>query len=566
MQSGLSIVVVLMGGFVPSSAAAQGSDPLSMLATEFWSWRAVHQPVAGDDIPRIDRPDGWLPDWAPATVRQRIAARQDFQRRWEAIDTTGWSVPRQVDYRLLGSAIARVEWELEVYPTWRRNPLFYVQQTLGSVFRLLLSPTPFDETRSSAIVRRLEQIPVTARHARENLTDAIRPFAELAIDEFDRAGDRLREVEAELAPHLVGHDADRLPDATREAIAGLEALRDWLRQQAPSMPTETAIGREAYRFFLHHVALIPYEPEELVRMARQEWERAVAFETFEAQRNRGLPQLKLFGDAQEQIAREALDEVAIRRLLEERGILSVPDWMRHYRNLPMPAYLAPLAHLGVTDDLTGPTRLDEDGISYIWPPAPDLPYFNLSTARDPRPIIVHEGVPGHYFQLALSWAHEDPIRRHYYDSGANEGIGFYAEEMMLQAGLWEDSPRSREIIYNFMRLRALRVEVDVKLALGEFQISEAGHYLTETVPMDAGTADDEAAFFASAPGQAISYQIGKLQILRFLTDARQLRGSDFNLRNFHDYLWKNGNVPIALLRWERLGLGGEVAFLDAQGR
>jgi len=50
-------------------------------------------------------------------------------------------------------------------------------------------------------------------------------------------------------------------------------------------------------------------------------------------------------------------------------------------------------------------------------------------------------------QLALSWAHENPIRRRYYDSGANEGIGFYAEEMMLQAGLWADSPRSREIIY-----------------------------------------------------------------------------------------------------------------------
>ena len=85
---------------------------------------------------------------------------------------------------------------------------------------------------------------------------------------------------------------------------------------------------------------------------------------------------------------------------------------------------------------------------------------------DPRPITVHEGIPGHYFQLCLSWKHEDPTRRHYYDSGANEGIGFYAEEMILQAGLFDDSPHTREIIYNFVRLRALRVEVDVKLSLG----------------------------------------------------------------------------------------------------
>jgi len=70
------------------------------------------------------------------------------------------------------------------------------------------------------------------------------------------------------------------------------------------------------------------------------------------------------------------------------------------------------------------------------------------------------------------------MRRHYYDSGANEGIGFYAEEMMLQAGLFEDSPRSREIIYNFARLRALRVEVDVKHATGEVSItSAAGDHL-----------------------------------------------------------------------------------------
>src|SRR5205085_7216955 len=129
------------------------------------------------------------------------------------------------------------------------------------------------------------------------------------------------------------------------------------------------------------------------------------------------------------------------------------------------------------------------------------------------------GIPGHYFQLCLSWKHEDPIRRHYYDSGANEGIGFYAEEMMLQAGLFDDSPHTREIIYNFMRLRALRVEVDVKLALGEFTLEQAANYLQETVLMDKATALDEASLFASTPGQAISYQIGKLQVVNLLADV-----------------------------------------------
>ncbi len=131
---------------------------------------------------------------------------------------------------------------------------------------------------------------------------------------------------------------------------------------------------------------------------------------------------------------------------------------------------------------------------------------------------------------------------------------------MLQAGLFDDSSRTRAIIYSFMRLRALRVEVDVKLALGLFTIDEAAEYLRTRTPMDDETARYEAVFFASIPGQAITYQIGKLQIIKFLADARRLLGNGFNLRAFHDFVWKNGNVPIALQRMEYLGLRDEVGL------
>jgi uncharacterized protein (DUF885 family) len=218
--------------------------------------------------------------------------------------------------------------------------------------------------------------------------------------------------------------------------------------------------------------------------------------------------------------------------------------------------------MGVTDDLTSATRLDEDGISYIKVPSPNLDYFSLSIARDPRPLIVHEGVPGHYLQLALSWAHENPIRRQYYDSGANEGIGFYAEELMMQFGLFDDSPHTREVMYSFMKLRAVRVEVDVKLALGLFTIDQATNYLQKVADLDEATARQEATFFASSPGQAITYQIGKLQIVKFLADAKRIQRDNFNLRAFHDYVWKNGNVPIALQRWELLGLTDEITMLS----
>jgi hypothetical protein len=250
---------------------------------------------------------------------------------------------------------------------------------------------------------------------------------------------------------------------------------------------------------------------------------------------------------------EAADkELQIRKFLEEHGILTVPNWVQHYTLRTMPEYLRALQGFGETDDFTSPSRLKENCVRYATEPSGNLGYFWRATAEDPRPITVHEGIPGHYFQLCLSWKHEDPIRRHYYDSGANEGIGFYAEETMLHAGLFDDSPHTREIIYNFMRLRALRVEVDVKLALGEFTLEQAAKYLQEKVPMDENTARQEAIAFATGPGQAITYQIGKLQILKFLADARMQQGEKFNLRTFHDFVWKNGNVPITLQEWEYL--------------
>jgi uncharacterized protein (DUF885 family) len=169
----------------------------------------------------------------------------------------------------------------------------------------------------------------------------------------------------------------------------------------------------------------------------------------------------------------------------------------------------------------------------------------------------HEGIPGHAFQLALASWHEDEIRRAFYDSGPIEGLAFYSEELLLNAGLYADAPKAREMTASYMRLRALRVEVDVRLALGTFTIPQAAEYLRTSVPMDAETARAEAASFASSPGQAITYQIGKLQVLRLLADVKRAQGDTFNLRAFHDFVYRNGNVPLSLQRWELLGREGD---------
>ena len=538
------------------------ADPLDDFAGDFWTWRAMEQPVSPDDVNRIERPAGWLPDWSPAALARYRQQLGEFEARWKKLDAAAWPISRQVDYRLMGSALARVRWELEFTRNWQRDPKFYVNQSLGAYVDLLLAPPSFDAERTRHIVTTLDSIPRTLDDAKNNLTQTAAPFARLALAQLEDIRPRLLKSVQELKPALDPAASAGLEAAAERAVTALESFREWLNQRLPTMPAQTAVGREAYIFFLKNVALFPYTPDQLRSLGHQEWARSVASETYEEHGNGGIPPLALFTDAAQQMAAEEKDEVAIREYLESKDILTVPAKMQHYRNLPMPSYLAPLDGIAEADDFTGPSRLNENGIRYISAPSPKLGYFALATAKDPRPLIVHEGVPGHYFQLALGWANPDPIRRHYFDSGANEGLGFYAEEMMLHAGLFDNSPHTREIIWNFMRLRALRVEVDVKLALGEFTMDQAADYLRNTVPMDSETAHAEAAAFASTPGQAISYQIGKLQICDFLANAQRQKKDAFRLRAFHDFLWQNGNVPIALQRWEYLGLKDEVNAVD----
>ena len=85
----------------------------------------------------------------------------------------------------------------------------------------------------------------------------------------------------------------------------------------PSLPSESALGGDAYIFFLKNVALIPYSPEELLAMGRQEWNRAVAFEAFEKNRNKNVPPLKIADNIDDWIKDAAAKEVQIRKFLEE---------------------------------------------------------------------------------------------------------------------------------------------------------------------------------------------------------------------------------------------------------
>ncbi|HSR83558.1 MAG TPA: DUF885 family protein [Streptosporangiaceae bacterium] len=532
---------------------------LDQLAERFWAWRARQQPRTRDDIPRLDRPAGWLPevDSVLATRRrEELAAFQAALVRTRPVD-----VADQVDHRLLRSAMARVTWESEILQA-QRIPRYWIDQAIGPVFDALLRPG-VDPARVAEVVRLLRAAPVTLGHAAAALSRPAREFAELAVGELDGIEDRIGACTLALARIDPGAAAE-LRSAGTDAAAALTKFGADLAAAIPSLPGARPVGRSQYEWFLREVACVPLAVDDIAAIGRREYDRAVWLELLHATRNRGLELPPRPADSELQARREAQDERAVREFYSQRGLLTLPGWLRHYRSAPMPDYLEPLRFLGVADDLTGPGRLAEDAVAYFLPPGPELPYFYAASARDPRAGIVHEGV--HYQQLALSWRNPRPVRRHYYDSGANEGIAFYNEEMMLVSGLFDDAPHTRTTICNFMRLRALRVSADVGLATGNLAVADVAAELESRVPMDRATAHEEAAFFAETPGQALTYQVGKTQLIGLIADAVRLRAADLDLQALHDYVWVNGNVPIALLRWELLGLTDELAALDVDAR
>src|SRR5438552_6687993 len=147
---------------------AQQSDPLDKLADDFWTWRAKYAPFTSDDVNRIERPGG-MRDWSRASIEKQRKDLAEFEARWKKLDATAWPIPKQVDHKLIGSALARVHGELDINRRWKRDPNFYIEQTLTALVEALTVPAPYDDARSREILTRIENIPSILQQGAENL-------------------------------------------------------------------------------------------------------------------------------------------------------------------------------------------------------------------------------------------------------------------------------------------------------------------------------------------------------------------------------------------------------------
>src|SRR5205823_6194890 len=153
-----NIFAALLLVAITGNPPAQDTASFDKLAADFWTWRATYAPFNGDDVTRMESLGGTR-DWSRVSIDKRRKDLAEFESRWKKIDASKWPIASQVDYRLIGSTLSRVRWELDINPRWKRDPTFYLEQTLTPIVEALTVPAPYHEAQSREILTRIENVP-----------------------------------------------------------------------------------------------------------------------------------------------------------------------------------------------------------------------------------------------------------------------------------------------------------------------------------------------------------------------------------------------------------------------
>jgi uncharacterized protein (DUF885 family) len=161
-------------------------------------------------------------------------------------------------------------------------------------------------------------------------------------------------------------------------------------------------------------------------------------------------------------------------------------------------------------------------------------------------LFLHEGKPGHHFQIALSQELDQPDFRKYGGNNAFiEGWALYAETLGKEMGLFED-PAQYFGHLNDELLRATRLVVDTGMHAQGWSRERSIAYMHDTLGYDA-VAKSETERYMAWPGQALGYKIGSLKIVELRLRAAKALGDKFSLPKFHEVVLGDGTLPLALL-------------------
>jgi hypothetical protein len=522
-----------------SGAQAQSGLEYDDLLTLFAEWREFESPP--------------LLDGAPDYTVERFEARQPvykaLRERLDAFVIDEWPVPRQVDWHLVRAEMNGYDFNRRILKPWERDPAFYNTGTYRSDVPGHEGPThhglvelwtyefPLSESEQQRLARELAVIAPLTEQAKVNLTGNARDLWVTGIRDIRSQDDVL----AQLAERVGDAASAELAAAIQKARSATADLVAWLEAEADSKTGPSGLGKDNYTWYQQNVHLVPMTWEDEVRLLQRELARAWSSLKLEEQRNRDLPPMVAASTPEEY---DAMAEDAVNRImrfLEEKNIVTVTDYME-------PALRQ---HMG----------------SFV--PEEQRHFFWITAHYDPAPLFTHFW---HWFELARMdlEPHESPVRQgallyNIFDS-RNEGTATGVEEMFMHAGLYDDSPRSRELVWILLAQRAARGLGSLYAHANEMTMEEAGQVHMDWTPRGWMKTEEELLIFEQhlylrQPGYGTSYVTGKYLLEGTLADyARQveLHDDDFDLKDFFDQLNAIDSIPISLVRWELTGLDDQV--------
>jgi hypothetical protein len=522
----------------PSRAASAGYP---QLVTLFNDWRRFEEP------PRVEG----APDYSAQTNARRLNGLKDFQARLAALDTAGWSIPEQVDWHLVRAEMNGMQYHLTVLQPFARDPAYYASvradesdtpaeegPTIHGAVRLwkypvwprtvLDTPRALTADEAARLTAELRTVPPLLRQARVNLANS--NARDLWV-----GGVRAFEEQAEVLEQLRTKVTGTSPDLTRAIEAAHRSTLEfaqWLRDETPKRTGPSGIGREQYTWYLRNVLLMPLTWEDEVTITRRELMRSHASLRLEETRNAALPPMPV---AETPEAYAALQERAIAqmlRFLNDKKFTTVEPWFERALRERMPSFASEA----------------------------NRNFFMQGVHRDPLPLWSHLWHWWDNMRIRVQ-PHPSPIRRspllyNVWMSRA-EGMATVMEEWMMHAGLYDNSPRSREIVWIMLSARAARGLGNLYAHSNEFTMAEAADFHVAWTPRGWMRRDPLLGFeqhlYLRQPGYGAAYVTGgRLMEETMAQRARQL-GPEFTMQRFFAEVNGAGMIPASLIYWELTG-------------
>jgi uncharacterized protein (DUF885 family) len=525
---------------------------LRKMAEDYYAWRNENYPVGSSDA-GLHTWDDRLTDYSAAKVAERAEHVRKLLDRVRALPGAHWPKDDRIDWMLFRSQLEGADFNSRVLESEKTDPQIYVSECSNAIFSLLKKEYDTPRKRTLAALARLRQMPAMLDEGERNLQKPVKLFTDLAIVSARAIDPLFNESLMTLARDLPPKEREDLAKAREEAISAVHLFADRLEKRLPSMVAFVPMGTTNYNYYLKQVLLLPLDAQQVEMLGRTELARYRALESLlpdpsladpNPARSKNIPPDQAsFLKAYESREQEMIN------FLKEHQLVTIPGYLGRFEIRQLPEAFKPTSPGGF---MNPPGVYDKDPAGFFFIPTynPQSKNFYIRAAiEDPRPILGHEGIPGHFMQLSIANHLTDEIRRQHGDGVFVEGWALYGEEMLMRTGLYPEKSASYGQVLRLSRYRSARIGADVNLHTGKWTFEQAVNYFMEGGGLDREAAEGEATGAASSPTQKISYIVGKWQIMNLLGRYRDKAGSNFRLGQFHDDLIKNGSLPLSIVEW-----------------